>query len=349
MPTSFHINMADNPREESQRRFVTNVLLQFPPGSQKEAAFLTECTSWLRLKQYLKVPRRMGTFITANPRELRYIADDGTEHPFHEEEYQAIESILPYLNHQQNQYGPRCKGQVDITQATRESFVTFMGDYPGELIAYDEELAWTNYRRNGRRDEEMEQHHHSTESTPSSGNGQGNDEQGEEDKNARRLKNDMFNMYFKIKRPLSEYTMRLEKDDQFPAYNRLLITTAKAHWVYFILDQSKDPMEVCLHEAVYANAQSHMYLVFSETLKTPKGIEIVKDNVDDARAVYVALLPTTRASPHMPRCPHRNSTMPSWISVFPPRTRELWQLLSTSHYSGIISNLTTSMWMTTRE
>ena len=74
--------MADNPREESQRRFVTNVLLQFPPGSQKEAAFLTECTSWLRLKQYLKVPRRMGTFITANPRELRYIADDGTEHPF---------------------------------------------------------------------------------------------------------------------------------------------------------------------------------------------------------------------------------------------------------------------------
>jgi hypothetical protein len=101
----------------------------------------------------------------------------------------------------------------------------------------------------------------------------------------------MFNMYFKIRRPLSDYSMKLlEEDDQSPKYNRHLITTAKAHQVFFVLDQSKDPMEVCLHEAVYDDAQSHLYLVFSETLKTPKGIECVKDNVDDARAVYTSLL-----------------------------------------------------------
>jgi hypothetical protein len=49
-------------------------------------------------------------------------------------------------------------------------------------------------------------------------------------------------------------------------------------------------MDVCLHEAVYSNANANLYLVFTTTLKTAKGIECVKDNVDNARALYTSLL-----------------------------------------------------------
>ena len=89
---------------------------------------------------------------------------------------------------------------------------------------------------------------------------------------------------------MNDYSFMLEKDDQFPEYNHHLITTSKAHGTWFLLNLDKDPMDVCLHEAVYSNANANLYLVFTTTLKTAKGIECVKDNVDNARALYTSLL-----------------------------------------------------------
>ena len=84
--------------------------------------------------------------------------------------------------------------------------------------------------------------------------------------------------------------MKLESDDQFTQYNHIVQATSKAHMTNFAIDLSKDPLEACQSEAIYANAQANLYLMFSVTLRTPKGIEFVRDNEDDARAVYTSLL-----------------------------------------------------------
>jgi hypothetical protein len=80
-----------------------------------------------KLKQYLRQPRRGVRFTTANPRELRTVDDDGNEHPFREESYEALEHFLPFLNHLQNEHGPTGKGHIDARNYTRDDFEAFMG------------------------------------------------------------------------------------------------------------------------------------------------------------------------------------------------------------------------------
>ena len=296
MPSPININMADLPSDETELAYSTVTLLQLNSGEKTSVG--EECPTMYKLKQYLRQPRRGVRFTTANPRELRTVDDDGNEHPFREESYEALEHFLPFLNHLQNEHGPMQKGHIDARNYTRDDFEAFMGNFPGEYIEYDQAIAWENYKRNGRQYEER----HSRSPPVSSSSRQRSDNSStgsapsnEEDLTAEeklelRTKMDYFNMYFKIRRPMNDYSFILEEDDQFPEYNHHLITTSKAHGTWFLLNLDKDPMDVCLHEAVYANANANLYLVFTTTLKTAKGIECVKDNVDNARALYTSLL-----------------------------------------------------------
>jgi hypothetical protein len=97
-------------------------------------------------------------------------------------------------------------------------------------------------------------------------------------------------MYLKVRRSLTDYG-HLRKDDEFPQYQRRIISTSKAHETYFIIDLDTDPMESCGHDEIVKHAQAYMYLlVFTETLLTAKGIEFVKDHPGDARKVWNSLV-----------------------------------------------------------
>jgi len=196
--------------------------------------------------------------------------------------------------HQQNQHGPVNKGKVDLMKTTYDSLIHFMGIYVGQYIEYDEEEAWKNYRRYGRDkvDEGTTQ-----EPSPSSNV----DTQGQSSQEGRiqeQAKAKKLDMFLKVKRALSDYTFYLRKDDEFPSYQRRIVSTSKAHETYFILDPDTDPLEACGHEEIMRRAQAYMYLVFTETLLTAKGIEFVKDYPGDARKVWHALTCILHRSVH---------------------------------------------------
>lgn len=129
MPSPININMADLPSDETELAYSTDTLLQLNSGEKTSVG--EECPTMYKLKQYLRQPRRGVRFTTANPRELRTVDDDGNEHPFREESYEALEHFLPYLNHLQNEHGPTSKGQltqeIPHVKTSRPLWVTSRG------------------------------------------------------------------------------------------------------------------------------------------------------------------------------------------------------------------------------
>ena len=306
-----------------------------------------------KLKQYLRQPRRGVRFTTANPRELRTVDDDGNEHPFREESYEALEHFLPFLNHLQNEHGPMQKGHIDARNYTRDDFEAFMGNFPGEYIEYDQTIAWENYKRNGRQYEERHPQNPPVSSSSrqqSDNSSTGSAPSNEDDLTAGeklelRAKMDYFNMYFKIRRPMNDYSFMLEKDDQFPEYNHHLITTAKAHGTWFLLNLDKNPMDVCLHEAVYSMPMPTCILCSPRPSRLRRASSVLRIMLTTQELSILRSLNTTLAILRMPRCLPEGSMKTSCSSVYHPRVIESWLSPSTSHSSRIASSHTTIMWI----
>ena len=248
---------------------------------------MSECTTFLQMLQYLKIPRRNTTsFNTANPRELRWIDEDGEEQMFEDIEYDMMDNLRSYLMHQQNLWGPFTKGKVDLLKATHGSLMDFIYAYDGTYIDYDETEANKGYAR--RMKEESAQAEQASSPTPS--NTHSGDDSSREDRVQEQAKKLILDTYLKVRRNLTDYSVYLRKDEDFPKYQRRVESTSKAHETFFVLDPDNDPLEACGHEEVLKRAQAYMYLVFTETLLTAKGIEFVKDHPGDARKVWLALL-----------------------------------------------------------
>ena len=188
------------------------------------------------------------------------------EKPLPIDSKEDLMGIPSYRNFLQNHHGPiNTAGKVDITSTTRDEYLDFLEvvfiPSGKAAIKYDDATARTAAGSPR------------PPTTPSNASTRTYTEVERWDKG--------------VKRDATAFS-KLTKDHQWDDYDRSLVATCKAQNVHNVLDQSYSPAAGTDDAALFERQKIFMYDVFSKTLKTAKGEEIVRKyaSSSDAQKVY---------------------------------------------------------------
>ena len=132
----------------SLRDFIIHELLQFPPDSPQAQAIIQVAPTSQRLLALIARPEDWWSGITG---------PDGTS-PFTDEQLEELAALHSFNNNQQNNLYPTSVGYYDFMTANRDDFVRFATCLRG-TIAYSEDVAANNYRRNRELEEKIKNMH----------------------------------------------------------------------------------------------------------------------------------------------------------------------------------------------
>jgi len=173
------------------------------------------------MRSVMRRPRlQQTTFVNADG-ESKNLSDVQID------ELRAIDSFWNYL---QNWHGPPAiAGNVDITTATREDFLTFIGRH-GDLennpdpVLEDNDLMIRSYALRTQSQSNNSNNNRTRSNSPRSSRSTS--------PTVRRVTNHLLVQFLKKKRPLTDYSMLLEDIMQWPEWDRQLDALAHAHMVW---------------------------------------------------------------------------------------------------------------------
>ena len=184
------------------------------------------------LRSVMRRPRlqQTTTFVNADG-ESKNLSDVQID------ELRAIDSFWNYL---QNWHGPPAlAGNVDITTATREDFLTFLGrhdDLENNPILEDNDLMIRSYALRTQSQSNNNNNNRTRSNSPRSSRSTS--------PTTRRAVNHLLVQFLKKKRPITDYTMSLADVMQWPEWDRQLRALAYTHDVEEVLNHLYSPVVI---------------------------------------------------------------------------------------------------------
>ena len=282
MPT---VIMSDN--HNSLRDFIIHELLQFPPNSPQANAIIQVAPTSRRLLTLIAQPEDWWSGITG---------PDGTS-PFTDDQLEELAALHSFNNNQQNNLYPTSVGFYDFMTANREDFERFAIGLRG-TIAYNEEVAAENYRRDRELQEKIKNMNVSRgRRTPKKDKSKSKDSDVPQDADdtsidgtisssmtneldARRI----IKRYEDKKKNESDY-LDFEEDEEY--YNwvwKTELAIIAQGMEDYILNPDYEPEPGSGHDVNYESAQATFLSILAKKVKTDKGMEIVRDATGPKRA-----------------------------------------------------------------